>query len=433
MSADVIQEWRAVAADVGAQPAWFSEHQRRALDAFAELGFPSRRDEAWKYTDVRALGSAARSLKAPAGDVARARALVERVTPAQCAARVVLVNGAVSTELSTLDALPEGVRVTPLAEALDAGRAVLEPLLERFASTYDEGFAALTQALARGGALLEVARDTEVDLPIAIVSVATGVGTWFEPSMLVVAAERHARVRIVEAWVGDAEADVLRCPHTLLRLDAGARVDLVKVQCEGAATSHVARTWAQLDRDAHLAHFQFTLGAALSRDDTRVMVDAAGAHCDLSALFVARGAQTADHHTTIDHRVPDTTSHQLYKGVFDDRGHGVFNGRVFVRQDAQHTNAEQLNNNLLLSPNARIDTKPQLEIFADDVKCSHGATIGQLSADELFYLASRAIGPERARALLIRGFAHDALEQVGDNEIRSVLSNLFDDSFGARG
>ena len=185
MSADVIEDWRAVAADIAAPTAWFAEHQRRALAAFAELGFPSRRDEAWKYTDVRALGSTVRSLTAPEADVARARELVERVVPAECAARVVLVNGTLSPELSTLDALPDGVRITPLADALDAGRAVLEPLLERFASTYDEGFAALSQALARGGALLEVARDIEVALPIAVVSVATGAGTWIEPSMLV--------------------------------------------------------------------------------------------------------------------------------------------------------------------------------------------------------------------------------------------------------
>lgn len=433
MTAQVIDAWRQQAAELESPTAWFAEHQRRALAAFAELGFPSRRDEAWKYTDVRALTRAARSTKAPSADLERARELSDRLTPEGCGARLVTVNGALSPELSTLEALPDGVTVAPLSEALASKRDVLEPLLERFASDYEDGFSALSQALVQHGFVMHVARDIEVERPIALVSIATGSGSWIDPSLLVVAAERHARVSLFEAWVGDAEADVLRCPCTMVRVDAGARVDLVKAQCEGAATSHIARTWAQVDRDAHLGHFQFTLGGALSRDDTTVRVDEQGAHCDLSALFVARSAQVADHHTTIDHRVPDTTSHQLYKGVFDDRGHGVFNGRVFVRQDAQHTNAEQLNNNLLLSPNARIDTKPQLEIFADDVKCAHGATIGQLGHEELFYLSSRAIGPERARALLIRGFAQDALEQVDDERIRALLSARFDESFGARG
>jgi Fe-S cluster assembly protein SufD len=242
-----------------------------------------------------------------------------------------------------------------------------------------------------------------------------------------VLADRCASLTVVETWtsVDGADQDRLVMPSVLVDIEDGAQVTHVKVQTDSAAADHVARGWTRVGRDARYHHFVFGLGGRLVRDTHTVRAHAPGSDTQLSALWAPRRGQSMDLHTVIDHQVPDCESDQLYKCVLGPGAHGVFNGKVFVRQDAQRTAAEQLNKNLLLHPTARIDTKPQLEIFADDVTCAHGATIGRLDRDELFYLHSRGIDETNARSMLVEGFAEDVLARLDLDGLHARLRTRF--------
>jgi Fe-S cluster assembly protein SufD len=408
-----------------AAPAWLHRIRRSAIDRFAEVGFPTVRLEDWKYTNVAAIAAAAFPPvldEAPAGPGAEALEPFAFATPGP---RLVFVNGRYSAKLSSPASLPSGVRVTSLAEALVTDAAVVERHLARHGDWARNGFTALSAAFAQDGAFVHLAPGTRVEEPIHLlfVAAAPAAPVLSQPRNLVVA-ERESRATIVEHYVAVGDDTYLTNAVTEVVAGEGAIVEHYRVQQESRRGFHVGTTEVRQARDSRFTSGSVSLGGRLARHDLNVRFDAEGASCELDGLYVVGDRQHVDNHTLIDHARPRCTSRQLYKGVLDGASRAVFNGRVIVRPDAQRTDAHQTNKNLLLSASAEVDTKPQLEIFADDVKCTHGAAVGQLGEDAVFYLRSRGLGEAAARTLLTYGFVSDVLARIAVEPLRARLDAL---------
>jgi Fe-S cluster assembly protein SufD len=329
---------------------------------------------------------------------------------------VVFVDGVRSEALSHVPAGLD-VRVAPLTDAALAERA---PAL---AGAFEgDWFAALNEAGWSEGALLEVGKDTSGGLVhVAFVSTGAGAAVATLPRLLVRAA-RGATIQLVEEHVGLGEVESFAAPLVEVVLGESARVDHVKIQREALTSHHVARLGVHLSEGAHYRSVTGHYGGAFSRQDVVARIDGGNTTCELHGLVAVSGRQVSDTHSSMDHRRANSRSDQLHKCVVGGKGHSIFNGKIFVRQDAQQINAFQLNRNLLTSAGGRADTKPQLEIFADDVKCSHGATIGQLDPDQLFYLQTRGVTPEAARGMLTYAFAAEVLERVPILSARAAMA-----------
>jgi Fe-S cluster assembly protein SufD len=338
------------------------------------------------------------------------------------AVQLVFVNGRFVPELSSLAGLPEGVKVTSLARALRERPAAVEPHLARYIRHEEQPFIALNTAFLWDGAFLSVGRGVVLERPVHLVCVSVPAG---EPIMsfprALIVAEPGSRLTLVQSFLGVEEDAYLSDSVTEVVVGERAAVDHYKLVLESAAGFHVGALQVALGpRSKFMSHF-LTLGGGWVRNEARAVLGGEGGECTLNGLYLAEGRQHVDNHTVIDHAQPNCASHELYKGILDGQAHGVFNGKIFVRPDAQKTDAKQTNQTLLLSDEATIDTKPQLEIFADDVKCTHGATVGQLDADSIFYLQSRGIGRDAARALLTYAFANDIVQRIQVEPVRSRL------------
>ena len=411
----------------GVRGDWTAPLRRAALDAFAEAGFPTTRQEAWRHTNVAPFLEVPFRPDGDTGSNGITREAIERYTfePWDCS-HLVFVNGRYSPGLSRLRPLPEGVVVASLAEAVAKHRDLVEPHLGRIAATEGRPFTALNTAMLEDGAFIGVPDRVVVPGDIHLLHVATPHGgpvvSW--PRTLVVAGT-GSQVAVVESFVSHGPPGPgFTCPVTEVVVGDGASVEHYRIQREGEKTSQVAGIVARVGRNGSFGSWSVSLGGALTRNDLDVVLDGEGAQCRLDGLYVGTGAQHVDNHTSIDHVRPHCSSQEFYKGVLDGRARGVFDGRIIVRPDAQKTDAHQVNKNLILSEDALVDTKPQLEIFADDVKCTHGATVGQLEDDALFYLRSRAIGLEMARNLLIQAFMSEVLHRIRIDAIRAGLECL---------
>jgi Fe-S cluster assembly protein SufD len=405
------------------EPAWLRERRTAAFARFVELGFPTPRDEAWRHTPTAPL---TRVCFEPADPGARPEPEVLALLPRAPSRglRVVLVNGRLSPELSRLDPGLAGVAVMSLREALASRPASLEPWLARVASGASAGvFAQLNTALAADAAVVLIAPGTVLDEAVRVEHVGAGgaAGTAAYSRTLVVAG-RGSESRIVEVFASVAARASLSNAVTELALEDGASIDRCKLQLEGSDALHVATLAVRLGRDARFYDHSLVLGAALSRDDIDVRFEGEGGECALDGLFVVDGRRVADTHSRIDHARPHCSSRELYKGILDDQARGVFNGLVIVRPGAAKTDAWQMNRNLLLSTEALVHSTPQLEILADDVKCKHGSTTGQLDPAALFYLRSRGIGEAAARGLLTWAFASELLQKVRDEAVRAAVA-----------
>lgn len=374
------------------EPAWLGALRADALARFAERGLPTSRLEDWKYT-----GSALRALD------------LDALALAPCAPRIEGGDGAASA----LGDVLAGARGDSRGEPDDAG---LEGRLGSLADPKRDAFAALNTACFDGGAVVRVPRDAALDAPVRVAfEAAPGMQ---HPRLWLEAAATSRAVVVVDfasrAGAGGGGSLGARFTNALaeLRVGPGARLDVVWLQREDDAALHVSRLFARVERGGSLRVVTLALGGALVRNDVEVVLAEEGAAVDLDGLFLGSGTRHVDNHTLVDHAVPHCTSRELYKGVLADRSRGVFRGRVVVRPDAQKTSAEQRNPNLLLSPHAEIDTKPQLEIWADDVRCSHGSTIGQLDRDALFFLRSRGIARGDAHRMLVEAFASEVVDDV---------------------
>jgi Fe-S cluster assembly protein SufD len=401
---------------------WLDRSRTEALDAFASTGFPTPRHEDWKYTRVTPIEKRSFRISERNGiDIQRGD--VERFSlgDLECE-ELVFVDGRYVDALSRRNVSESGMRITTLESAMKASSQLLEAHLGQLADTAAQPFSALNTAFMTDGAVVHVKNRNEAHQPIHLLFLATNEDVIAHPRILVVA-EAGSRATVVESYASLTDGCYFTNALTEIALMEEAQVDHYKLQKESARAFHVATLEVRQERDSRLISHSVSFGGQLARNDINVLLDAEGAGCTLNGLFMVNGRQHVDYHTRIDHAKAHGTSEEVYKGILDGRARGVFNGRVKVHPDAQKTDAHQSNDNLLLSRDAEIDTKPELEIYADDVKCSHGATVGQLDEQSLYYLRSRGIGVNQARDLLTFGFAREILDRVGLAPLRDKLTN----------
>lgn len=401
----------------GAGHGWVSDLRDKAASAFADHGLPTRRVETWKYTDLRSLHQADFSPVPPSETSASAIAPFKL----EGAHVAVFVDGSYAPEFSHLDGLPEGLTIASLAKALAEGEKDLCGGLAETADLDLPGFAALNTALMQDGAICGVANDVTVEAPIQLLFLSTE-GSAAETHLrnLIVMGE-NSQATVLQSYVSLGPSTGFCDVVTEISLGQGAGLRHVTQQDQSATAWHIGLIAARLVRDARFDSFVLSTGARLARNEIRILLDGPGADCTLNGIALVRGRQHCDNTTDIDHASGHCHSSQLYKNVLDDRARSVFQGRIHVAQDAQKTDAHQMNRNLLLSRNAQADSKPELIIHADDVKCSHGATVGDLDRDAIFYLQSRGIDAITARNLMVRGFAAEMIDELPDDAIRAHL------------
>ena len=403
---------------------WLPTLRRSALDRFQALGFPTPKLEDWHFTSVAPIAeSDFRTLLAASGDVKSddlAPFLLGQDWPV-----AVFVNGRFSVELSRLEKLDTKISVMPLARAWESMPELLETHLSKVASYNDQSFTALNTAFMYDGAVIHAPADSVASAPIHLLFISDSnvAKSVAHPRNLIVV-DRNAKLSVIESYVGLGDAGYFMNAVTEAVLADGAQLEHYKVQRESLRAYHVGTTEVRQARDSRFNSFSFATGAALSRTNIYTSLAGEGSSAILNGLYIVDGTQHVDHQTSIEHVSPNCASHEVYKGILDGSSHGVFNGKVYVHPEAQKTDGKQSNNNLLLSDRARIDTKPQLEIFADDVKCTHGATVGRLDETALFYLKSRGIPAKEARALLTYAFAAGVLDMIPLEPLRDALQAM---------
>ncbi len=415
----------AFAAQVAGVPAPLNTLRSAGADAFGRLGFPTTRDEDWRYTSVSTLAA---TPFVAAMDRAVGTLDASSLAPYTFGGTwplAVFLNGRFAPALSSLGALPDGVRVMTLAAAAEQEPELLARHLGVAAPADRDGFTALNAAFAGEGVLIHVAKEMVSDVPVHILHVmdASGAGVMSHPRHVLVA-ERHAKASVIESYVSLSDVSYFTNAVVEVAVEDGATLQLLRVQRESPAAFHVGTVEARQGRDSHFMAFTFQTGAALSRSNVFTVLAGEGCGTTLNGLYMLDHEQHGDHQTRVEHVAPNCFSREAYKGLLDDASHGVFNGKVFVHPEAQKTDGKQTNNTLLLSEKAQIDTKPQLEIFADDVKCTHGATVGRIDETSLFYLKSRGVGQLLARQLLMYAFAADVLETIDNDHVKEALERL---------
>jgi Fe-S cluster assembly protein SufD len=402
-------------------PRWLAEHRAEALEAFETLGFPTTRDESYRFTSVAPVAGTAFDLASPEAEGAEALATAAEIKDS--AATAVVVNGCYDETLSAFGALPLGVVVDGLANAFESEGSNARDIA-RDLDTEGLPFAALNGAFLEDGVHVVVPEGAVLTAPIQVVTVTLPED---RPVMahprIVIEAGAQSQATIVLSFTGGGSQAYLLNAVTQVRLGHGAVLELVTDQRESTLGYHVHHLHAHLETGAILHSRAVTLGGKLVRNDLAAVLDGEGAHATIDGVYLADGEELVDNHTSIDHAVAHCTSHELYKGILAGRGRAVFNGRILVRPDAQKTDAKQTNRALLLSDEATINSNPQLEIFADDVKCTHGAAVGQLDDEALFYLQARGLSPAQARDLLLHAFANEVLGEIPVPELRAVLEH----------
>jgi Fe-S cluster assembly protein SufD len=425
-----------------AGPDWLQALRKQGLARFLALGFPTTKNEDWHFTSVAPIAErtfplatreaedgitdrreSSRRKADVAGPAGLKRADIDRFNFGEKDWHtLVFVNGVFSQDLSSSNGLGSGIRVSSLAVAIKSGTAGIERHAGKIAAFDQHTFTALNTAFIQDGAFIELAADTVVEQPIHLLFVSDGDGVSHPRNLIV--AGRHSRATVIESYVSLRDSVYFTNAVTEISLGEGAHLDHYKLQRESESAFHVGTVQIRQARDSQLHSFSFAVGGSLARTNIYTSLDGDAATCTLNGLYLTDGGQHIDNQTSIEHIAPNCPSHELYKGVLDGRSHGVFNGKVYVHPEAQKTDGKQSNNNLLLSPTARVDTKPQLEIFADDVKCTHGATVGRLDDMAMFYLNSRGIGPETARVLLTYAFAADVLETIKLEVLKKELEKM---------
>lgn len=408
------------------QPSWVWSLRRSGISRFTELGFPTLQDEDWRFTNVAPIARLPfKPVLEPARDSLTPAALAGFTFGQLPARRLVFINGHYNRDLSSSNLTTSGITVRNLAAALSEDAALLESNLARHAQGESNAFTSLNTAFMQDGAFIRVAAGQAVDEPIHLLYITTNKepGATALPRNLVLA-DKGSRLTILESYVSTVDGPYFTNAVTELVLGEGAAVEHVKFQDESPNAFHVAAVHAQLGRGCNFISHSVATGARLSRNNIRTVLAGEGVECVLNGLYLTRGDQLADHHMVVEHAQAHCNSHEYYNGILDGRSKGVFHGRILVRQPAQKTDAKQTNKNLLLSEEATADTKPQLEIYADDVKCTHGATVGQLNDESIFYLRARGIGAQTARRMLIHAFAGEIIERVRYAPARAELDKL---------
>jgi Fe-S cluster assembly protein SufD len=409
-------------------PAWLMTLRRAGNAHFAELGFPTTEDEEWRFTNVRPITELS-----PQAAPSNVRLTENEIAPftygSLASRRLVFVDGRYNAQLSA-PGKNDGVKVLNFATAIQADENVLTQHLARYARYDDNAFAALNTSMIEDGAVITINAKQKIDEPVFLLFVSTGriAGAISNPRILIVG-HAGSDAKVIEKYVTIGDQAHFTNVVTEIVLEENARLEHCKIQDESLNAFHVATIQGYQKRNSNLLTHSISLGAAIARNNVIPVLDAEGCECTMNGLYLGRDTQLVDHHTSIHHAKPNCNSHEFYHGILDGKSQGVFNGKIFVRPDAQKTDAKQTNRNLLLSNEATINTKPQLEIFADDVKCTHGATVGQLEDEHIFYLRARGIGLEMARRMLVHAFASDIVNRISIEEIRAELDELFYDRF----
>ncbi len=425
MTAGYLQDYETFSKNGGTRAPWLLGLRQAGLEGFQRVGFPTSKDEDWRFNDLAPLTSREFRLAAPD---------VSGLTPEQVAPflfaipgvrTLVFINGRYAPGLSATGELPAGVAVRNLAGALGAEATTVEKHLGRYAGPAAGGFTALNTAFVRDGLYVHVAAGVDAGAPIHVVFVSDGraEGAVTYPRNLLVL-EPGAQAAVLESYVGLGEETYFTNAVTEAVIGDGARLEHTKIQRESHQAFHVGTTHLQHGRDSRGVSFSVSFGAALCRNNLDVVLDGPGIEAEMLGLYTGRGRQEVDNHTSLLHAHPNCSTREVYKGILDGRAHGVFNGKIYVTPIAQKTDAKQTNRALLLSDHARIDTKPQLEIFADDVKCTHGATVGALDQTAAFYLKSRGIGGVLGRKILTYAFAAEVLEEIPYDSVRAGLEEI---------
>jgi Fe-S cluster assembly protein SufD len=409
----------------GSGQSWIHSIRKAAISRFAELGFPTTRDEEWKYTSVAPILNV---VFKPAGyelNGLNSRTLARVGFGESVGSELVFVNGHYSRELSSPRPLPKGVKVGTLATALSTDRELVEPHLSRYAGTQDHPFVALNTAFMEDGAFLYLPKGKVIEEPIHLLFISTArkEATVSYPRNLIVA-EGGSQATILESYMGLEKGVYFTNAVTEIVVGENAGIDHYKLQRESEEAFHIATLQVQQGRSSRFSSHSIGWGGALVRNDINSVLDGEGCECILNGLYLGTGQQHVDNHTRIDHVKPHCSSRELYKGVLDGKARGVFSGKIVVHKAAHKSDGKQTNKNLLLSEDALIDTKPQLEINNNDVKCAHGSTIGRLDEDSIFYLRSRGIGLELARSLLTYAFVSDIIGRIKIEPVRRQLDAI---------
>ncbi len=400
--------------------------RREAIARFASVGFPTVRHEEWRFTNVAPIARTAFAPVLRYDGAGVTRQVLNRVGSADGDPfMVVFVNGFWSEEFSRSAGLPAGVRIESLASALARRDEVVLSRLGSLVAAGENGFTALNTAFLREGAVITVEDRVILERPIQVVFLSRPSA---EPHAsyprVLVTAGRESRLSLIETYASVSEGVYFDDAVTEVVLGEGAVVEHDRLQIESTQAFHIATMAVRQERGSNFSSNAVSLGGAIARNTVTAVLAGEGCECTLNGLTLAAGTQLIDNHTVIDHAAPHCTSHELYKSILDGKSRGVFNGKIFVRAGAQKTDAKQTNKTILLSADATINTKPQLEIFADDVKCTHGATVGQLNEEQLFYLRARGIGEEEARDMLTFAFAADVVSRIHAAPFRDQLDRL---------
>lgn len=397
-------------------------HQTRkaALEEFQKAGFPTLRDEEWKYTNVSSLLNCrftdviGKTFQNKNVDINKYLFDREKYYT------IVFINGVYDSENSQeLD--EPGITLCNLKTAIKKYPEEVNLHIGKFAKTGDSIFTALSTAYLNDGVFLKVKSGKALGKPVQVLYVNSGGDNLLiQPRNLFVIG-KNAQAKIVESYYAEGDSEYFTNAVTETYVDQNGILEHIKIQEESLKAYHISTTEIDVEKESHYSSYNINFGGNIVRNDLNARFNGEYGHCTLNGLYLGDGDQHIDNHTLIDHAVPNCESHEMYKGVLDNRSRAVFNGKVHVRKDAQKTNAFQENKNVILSDDARVDTKPQLEIFADDVKCSHGATIGKLSEEGLFYLRVRGIGEELAKTMIINAFANDAVHSISIQDVRARI------------
>lgn len=409
-------------------PSWFEPVRRSALETFKRLGWPSQKEEAWRYTDLSTLATTPFQTQVdPNPLTSLPETLRQQLPPGHEQSLLAFVNGHWVSQLSHTEGLPQGLTFGNLGQYLTQHRSSLDFHLARLADHHCHPFVALNTAQFVDGAFIHLARGLVLERPLHILYLTTqtdhGAALLSYPRTLIVA-EANSQLTVVETYAGHEAEGYLTNSVTEVQVGANASVDHHRLQLEATSANHLGALYARQERDSRFTSLSVALGGGLVRNEAHTLLAGKGAHSDLLGVTWTDGQQHVDNATSIEHARPHCTSHELYKTILDGSSTGAFRGHILVRPEAQKTDAFQSNQNLLLSDRCLANTQPQLEIFADDVRCSHGATIGRLDEDSLFYLRSRGIDLECARCLLTHAFASEVLERVANPSLKAHYSRL---------